>query len=84
MGFISGLVSLLRAAPVLERFFCAVADAIRERKAKTRYDEKLDYIDRTILEHHRADWERVQDSETGQRPDPDGAPTVPDSGTGRT
>ena len=45
MGFISALVSVLRAAPVLERFFCAVADAVRERKAKARYEAKLDHID---------------------------------------
>ena len=45
MSFISALVSVLRATPVLERFFCAVADAVRERKAKARYEAKLDHID---------------------------------------
>ena len=45
MGFISGLVALLRAAPVLERFVLLLGDRVREAKAKSRHEEKLAHID---------------------------------------
>ena len=78
MGFISALVSVLRAAPVLERFFCAVADAVRERKAKARYEAKLDHIDSAL------DAFILPDGGVEKRRDVDKPPAVPPSGTGRT
>ena len=74
MGIISALVSVLKAMPVLERLVLAVADGVRAAKAKARYEAKLDYIDRAVLEHHRADWERVQDGGVEKRRDADQAP----------
>lgn len=72
MGFIGALVSVLRAAPVLERFFCAVADAVRERKAKARHHEKLDHIDAAMRGDGLPD-----DGGAGERPKADRARAVP-------
>ena len=45
MNWISAIVALIKAVPVLERLFDLVADRLHEAKAKSRYDEKLDSID---------------------------------------
>ena len=45
MGLVSAIVALCKAVPVLERLFLGVADAVREAKAKARYEAKLDHID---------------------------------------
>jgi hypothetical protein len=78
MGFISGLVALLRAAPVLERFVLLLGDRVREAKAKARYEAKLDHIDSAL------DAFILPDGGVEQRRDADQASAVPPSGTGRT
>ena len=78
MGIISALVSVLKAMPVLERLVLAVADGVREAKAKSRHESKLAHIDAAIGLHRVPD-----DGGAGQRPDPDGASTVPQGRTGR-
>ena len=61
MNWISAIVALIKAVPVLERLFDLVADRLHEAKAKSRYDEKLDTIDDAMRSNS------VQDSETKQR-----------------
>jgi hypothetical protein len=78
MGFISGLVALLRAAPVLERFVLLLGDRVREAKAKARYEAKLDHIDSAL------DAFILPDGGVEKRRDADQASAVPPSGTGRT
>jgi hypothetical protein len=79
MGFISGLVALLRAAPVLERFVLLLGDRVREAKAKARYEAKLAHIDAAMRLHGLPDADGTE-----QRPDPDDASAVPPGGSGRT
>ena len=84
MGIISALVSVLKAMPVLERLVLAVADGVREAKAKARFEAKLDHIDAAI-ERSRPDWwERMPIGGTEERRDADQAPRVPQGRTGRT
>ena len=45
MGLVSAIAALCKAVPVLERLLFSVADAVREAKAKVRYEAKLDHID---------------------------------------
>ena len=45
MGLVSAIAALCKAVPVLERLFLGVADAVREAKAKARFEAKLDHID---------------------------------------
>ncbi len=45
MGLVSAIAALCKAVPVLERLLFSVADAVREAKAKARYEAKLDHID---------------------------------------
>jgi hypothetical protein len=45
MGLVSAIAALCKAVPILERLFLGVADAVREAKAKARYEAKLDHID---------------------------------------
>jgi len=66
MGFISALVSVLRAAPVIERFVLLLGDRIRAARAKANHEEKLDHIDAAM---RRANG--MQDSKTGERPEAD-------------
>jgi len=61
MNWISAIVALIKAVPVLERLFNLVADRLHEAKAKSRFEEKLDSIDDAM----RSD--SVQDSEAEQR-----------------
>ena len=78
MGFIGALVSVLKAMPVLERLVLALADGVREAKAKARYEAKLDHIDSAL------DAFILQDGGVEKRRDADQASAVPPSGTGRT
>ena len=48
MGFISAIVSLLKAIPSLERLFLKIADGLKEQQASNRRDEKYDQIDARI------------------------------------
>jgi hypothetical protein len=45
MGLISAITALLRVVPVLERLVLQIADALRESKAKSRHEAKIDNID---------------------------------------
>ena len=45
MGVVSAIVALCKAVPVLERLLFSVAAAVKEAKAKARYEAKLDHID---------------------------------------
>ena len=80
MSLVSAIVALCKALPVLERLFLSVSDAIREAKAKARYDAKLTHIDNAMRLHglpYGAG--RVQ-----QHQEADSAPAVPQSGVQRT
>jgi len=48
VGFISAIVSLLKAIPSLERLFLKIADGLKEQQASNRRDEKYDQIDARI------------------------------------
>ena len=93
MGLISAIVALLRAVPSLERLFLSVADAVKEAKAKGRYEEKLSDIDAAIAAHRLPDGAGVEWSEGVDRSPPvsegstisttvDESGTAEDSGTG--
>lgn len=72
MSLISAIVALCKALPVLERLFLSVSDAIREAKAKARYDAKLTHIDNAMRLHGLPDGSGgVQ-----QHQEADGAPSV--------
>ena len=51
MSLVGAIVALCKAMPVLERLFLSVSDAIREAKAKARYDAKLTHIDNAMRVH---------------------------------
>ena len=51
MSLVGAIVALCKALPVLERLFLSVSDAIREAKAKARYDAKLTHIDNAMRVH---------------------------------
>jgi hypothetical protein len=78
MGFVSAIIALCKAVPVLERLFLRVADGVREAKAKVRYDTKLDSIDAAIAAHRLPDGAGTEWSE-----DPDRSPPVSEGGTVR-
>lgn len=72
MSLVGAIVALCKALPTLERLFLSVSDAIREAKAKARYEAKLTHIDNAMRLHglpYGAG--RVQQHQT-----PDGAPSV--------
>ena len=76
MSLISAIVALCKALPVLERLFLSVSDAIREAKAKARYDAKLTHIDNAMRLHGLPDGAGgVQQHQT-----PDGASAVSEGG----
>ena len=80
MSLISAIVALCKALPVLERLFLSVSDAIREAKAKARYDAKLTHIDnamrtaRGVRNGAGIEWSQ----------DPDRTPPVSEGSTFRT
>jgi len=74
MSLISAIVALCKALPVLERLFLSAADAIREAKAKARYEAKLTHIDNAMRLHGLPNAGRVRQHEKT-----DGAPSVPES-----
>lgn len=51
MSLVSAIVAICKALPTLERLFLSVSDAIREAKAKARYDAKLTHIDNAMRLH---------------------------------
>ena len=78
MSLISAIVALCKALPVLERLFLSVSDAIREAKAKARYEAKLTHIDNAMRIHGLPD-----DAEVRERQGTDGTPAVSESGVSR-
>ena len=79
MGLVSAIVALCKAVPVLERLFLGVADAVREAKAKARYNAKLSDIDDAVDRFRLPDGAGIEWSE-----DVDRSPGVPGSGDGST
>ena len=77
MGVVSAIAALCKAVPVLERLFLSVADAVREAKAKARFEAKLDHIDDAFNAFV------LPDSGTQQRRGVDKPPAVPGSGDKR-
>jgi hypothetical protein len=78
MSLVGAIVALCKALPVLERLFLSVSYAIREAKAKARYDAKLTHIDNAMRLHglpYGAG--RVQQHQTT-----DGASAIPKGGNG--
>ena len=76
MSLVGAIVALCKALPVLERLFLSVSDAIREAKAKARYEAKLTHIDNAMRLHglpYGAG--RVQQHQTT-----DGSPSIPKGG----
>ena len=51
MSLVGAIVALCKALPTLERLFLSVSDAIREAKAKARYEAKLTHIDNAMRLH---------------------------------
>ena len=78
MQIVSAIIALAKAVPVLERLFLSVADGIREAKAKSRFEAKLDHIDAAMRLHGLPDAGGTQ-----QRPEADSASGVPESGVSR-
>jgi len=77
MSLISAIVALCKALPVLERLFLSVSDAIREAKAKARYNAKLTHIDNAMRLHGLPDAGRVRQHEKT-----DGASAISKGGNG--
>lgn len=79
MSLVGAIVALCKALPTLERLFLSVSDAIREAKAKARYEAKLTHIDNAMRLHGLPDNSgRVQQHQT-----PDGAPSVSEGSVSR-
>ena len=80
MGLVSAIVALCKAVPILERLFLGVADAVREAKAKARYEAKLDHIDAAM--HNASSIGGVLHTTKNEwSEDPDRSPTVPEGVT---
>jgi hypothetical protein len=76
MSLVGAIVALCKALPTLERLFLSVSDAIREAKAKARYEAKLTHIDNAMRLHGLPDGAgRVR-----QHQEADGAPSVSEGG----
>jgi hypothetical protein len=58
------ILSILKAAPLLGRLFSKVDDFFKERKAQSRYEEKLDFIDDAVAKYSKP---RVLNNKTKQR-----------------
>ena len=60
MSLVSAIIALCKAVPVLERLFLKIADALREAKAKARYEDKLSVIDSAIGKHRLPKHEGIE------------------------
>ena len=76
MGLVSAIAALCRAVPILERLFLGVADAVREAKAKARYNAKLSDIDAAVDRYRLPDGTGTEWSEGIDR-----SPAVPEGST---
>jgi len=75
------ILSILKAAPLLGRLFSKVDDFFKERKAKSRYEEKLDFIDDAVAKYSKP---RVLNNKTKQRKKTNKPSTVSKSRRSRT
>jgi len=82
MGILRLIASILKAVPVLGRLFLRLADEQKEKKAQTRYEEKLDFIDDAVDRHHRPGVRNGDSAE--QCKATDGSPPVPKRRKSRT
>jgi hypothetical protein len=48
MGILKLIASLIKAVPILGRFFLKIDEFRKERKAQNRYEEKLDFINDAV------------------------------------
>ena len=78
MQIVSAIIALAKAVPVLERLFLSVADGIREAKAKSRFEAKLDHIDAAMRLHGLPDAGGVQQHQAS-----DSASSISESGISR-
>ena len=60
MSLISAIVAVCKSLPILERLFLQIADGIKEAKAKSRYNAKLDHIDAAMRLHGMPNDSRVR------------------------
>jgi|15BtaG_2_1085339.scaffolds.fasta_scaffold02583_4 hypothetical protein len=82
-GILAAIVSLLKAAPVLERLFLSVAKALNEARAEKKHEEELDEIDAAIAAARGGVQDNgVQGFEWSL--DPDRSPPVSEGGTSST
>ena len=60
MGVVSAIAALCKAVPAMERLLFSVVAAVKEAKAKARYEAKLDRIDAAVDLHRVPDDEGVE------------------------
>jgi len=78
MSLVGAIVALCKALPTLERLFLSVSDAIREAKAKARYEAKLTHIDNAMRLHGLP----YGAGRVRQHQEADGASAIPKGGNG--
>ena len=74
MAILRLIAAILKAVPVLERLFLGVAKQYKEKTARDRYEDKLDFIDSAVDQYHSVG---LSDSKAKQRKGTDGTSTVP-------
>ena len=82
MGLVSAIAALCKAVPILERLLFSVADAVKEAKAKARFEAKLDHIDDAI--NRSRWWERMPIGGVQQHRGIDQSPAVSGGSDKRT
>ena len=73
MAILRLIAAILKAVPVLERLFLGVAKQYKEKTARNRYEDKLDFIDSAVDQYHRIG---LSDSKAKQCGGTDGTPAV--------
>ena len=73
MAILRLIAAILKAVPVLERLFLGVAKQYKEKTARDRYEDKLDFIDSAVDQYHRIG---LSDSKTKQRRGTNGTSAV--------
>ncbi len=79
MAILRLIAAILKAVPVLERLFLGVAKQYKEKTARDRYEDKLDFIDSAVDQYHRAG---LSDSKAKQCGGTDGTSAVSRRGKG--
>jgi hypothetical protein len=64
VGVFRLIFSIIKAAPILGRLFSKIDEFLKERKAQSRYEEKLDFIDDAVAKYSKP---RVLNNKTKQR-----------------